>query len=72
MTVTTETPEMERTGLSLSRWRILPLSSTVAAAKSSELLGGFAKPNSRHAQFLARVSPWALSSPAVILSKIAR
>lgn len=64
ITVMTETPEIERTGFSLSNRMTLCFSSTAAAAKSSELLGGFANPNSRQ----TRIFTLASSCTSTILS----
>jgi hypothetical protein len=47
ITVMTETPEIERTGFSLSSCKTLLFSSTVATAKISEFLSGLDIPNAR-------------------------
>jgi hypothetical protein len=57
ITVMTETPEIERTGLSLRSWRNLLRSSFVAAAKISEFLSGRESPNCLETSILARASP---------------
>lgn len=71
MTVITETPEIDRTGFNLSSSTAFDFSD--AAAKISELLGGFESPNSRQAQILADARSLASAiSPAAAFSRMAR